>query len=289
MKSILFVVVLGFAQASAAAQGTICNDAFSFSEPGQFMRGFLDGEGVAVKVDAPDGGAFSIHTVDVFYGAADGNGTVTETATIAIFDDTGLDRTNQPGYPGAELFHASVDLLSFNDRFNSVILGSVPVDSGSVWITLNFPQAADNGIAIDNDDTVDSDRNLIFIDGRWGPATAGTIITGDWAMRAEVTTSSDAALDDACVLGSFRLQNVDVTDIVSAGEGEDESEGDGEGDVARDNDDPEGCSASNRSSTSALLVLATTLVRYRGVSFPIRRRRRASQDAERRGPGAHRT
>jgi MYXO-CTERM domain-containing protein len=166
---------------SHAATVTLQNDGFVDGDSIGLQSGFAASEAAGVTLGPVDG-PFTVEKVQLIFGPASGNRTV----TLSVYLDDGGDD------PGTLLHEADYELQSAEDAIIEIDLSAedIQVASGSIRVAVLFQHTGAPSVARDDDGSIQGGRNWIYTEGSWFDSeTFG--LEGDWVIRAEVETEDD--------------------------------------------------------------------------------------------------
>jgi hypothetical protein len=156
---------------------TLQNDDFSSGSP-TFPSGFATGEAAAVRL-GPRSKAYTIRKVLLLFGGD----TATKTVTLTIYDDGGS--TN----PGTVLHSADYSLQGSDAAFREIVLTSLNIHVAAnqqVRVAVAFQHSGVPSVATDA--ALTTGRNLINASGIGWTTAESVALSGDFVIRAEIST-----------------------------------------------------------------------------------------------------
>lgn len=176
----------------ALAQTELRNDGFESGQSAGFQAGFASGEiGAARFLPA---GQVQVQAVRLLFGGA----TSQQTITLRIWDDTAGTTS-----PGAELFSGDFQLTGSNSVIQELDLSaSGVIVPGQFRVGIEFQHAGLPSIARDDDGSITPGKNFIKEQSIGWVASGLLGLTGDWVIRAMVSTPGGGSSSSAAVLSS---------------------------------------------------------------------------------------
>jgi hypothetical protein len=224
MRFILLLPLL-FTGSAIAAEKVLCTDSLQPNDPAFFQGGFAVADEAAVRFTAPADA--ELVKVLMLWGGGDfiGEGF---TETLRVYDDTGVDLFEQPGFPGERVYEGDAPLIASDTEATEVAV-SPAVDVallGRFWVSLAFRHNGFPGVARDEDY---NGKSAIFAVTKAGTGWVENDILrvgGDWIIRAVVET--DEPIDDSNCRFDGAVVGEGEGEVVGEGEGEGVGEGEGE-------------------------------------------------------------
>jgi hypothetical protein len=156
------------------------NDGFETGDAVAFVNGFVAGEQGAVVL-GPVESTYAVDSVTFLFG---GIATAWADVRLNIYRDEGT------ANPGSLLFTEDYEVAPSDTAFQQLDLTGedvVVTGGGSIRISMEFLADAPPSIARDTDGTISASKNWVFTSGSWNQSSDYGI-TGDWIIRAAVTT-----------------------------------------------------------------------------------------------------
>jgi hypothetical protein len=194
------VLAAAFTAHPVFAQETILqNDGFIDGQAVGFQGGFVVGEMAGVRLTPPGPFPLQVTRVQFLFGGAAGQRTI----TLRIYDDPG------PGSaPGVQLFFGDYQVTASNTALQEIDLtGDNVFVTGQFRVAIEFQHSGLPSVARDGDGTIQAARNFIYASiGSWFDSQLFGL-TGDWVIRAGVTSGTPGPTDPPQILSVLDVGN----------------------------------------------------------------------------------
>ena len=196
-----FLVAL--ATTAAMAQETVLqNDSFVSGQAVGFQAGFATGE-IAASRFLPSGSpSYVVNRIQFLFGGE----TTTQAITLHIWDDAAGTTA-----PGDELFSGDFAVTGSDTDLQEIdLVSSNVIVTGQFRVGIEFQHDGLPSVAEDTDGTIHATRNFILAQGLGWVQSNVFLLTGDWVIRAIVTTPPADSAD-------LSVTKVDTPDPAFAG------------------------------------------------------------------------
>ena len=198
--AVLAVLLLPALGTPALGQEVILqNDGFIDGAGVGFQGGFVVGEMAGSRLTPPGPFPMQVTRVQFLFGG----GTGVRTITLHLWNDTGGGSA-----PGTEIFSGDYQVTPSDNLMQEIDLTGNGVSvNGTFRVGIEFQHSGFPSVARDSDGTILAARNFIFASiGSWFDSQLFGL-TGDWIIRAGVTSGSGGPTDPADILSVLDVGN----------------------------------------------------------------------------------